>query len=82
MSTDETLGEQTMRLLSERENIEARAFASAHYARVCRHPFWPWRRNKKMAVQINCEQTGIGFGVRVTCPWCGESENITDYENW
>ena len=26
--------------------------------------------------------TGLGWSVSVTCPFCGETQNLTDYETW
>lgn len=71
-----------MNLLSDTENARANEFASKHYVKRCRHPWLRWRRNNRAAVGIRAVQTGIGFGVTATCPYCGEQENITDHSNW
>lgn len=59
-------------LLNEIENAKAAAFASKHY-----------RKHKKTAsVILTAVATGLGYNVKVECPHCRKSEDISDYASW
>lgn len=56
--------------LTELEKERYKEFASAHT--MC---------NIQPTIQIN-PGSGVGTTFTVTCPKCGESQDITDYTNW
>lgn len=59
-------------LLNDVENKKANDFMMAHY-----------EKHKKTAeVILTATATGIGFGIKVQCPYCRKSEDISDYDSW
>ena len=59
-------------LLNEAENRAADKFAMEHYE----------RHAETAEVFIHAKQTGLGYGIEVRCPHCGEKKNITDSSHW
>lgn len=63
-------------LLNDAENKAAGDFARSHYEGHCH------RKNRVMALRLSADQTGMGYIVKVTCPYCKEEKDITDYDVW
>lgn len=62
-------------LLSRRENETAAAFVWDHYARRC-------GGEKSAKLELTAEATGLGFAIKVRCPNCKRSQDITDTTDW
>ncbi len=59
-------------LLNEKENRAADEFAMAHYR----------LHDKTAEVIVIATQTGLGYSVKVKCPHCRMTTDITDSSNW
>ncbi len=65
-----------MTLLSEKENIDAHEFAASHYKNHCSG------KNVAMAIRLSADQTGMGYVIKVRCPYCKDEKDITEYAVW
>lgn len=65
--------------LSDKEKEAERSFRKKHYE-LCAKPL----HSKLAGNTYIYELTGTGFGtiIKISCPICGESEDITDEESW
>lgn len=63
-------------LLNEAENTAASEFAMKHYQDNCSG------KNHAAALRISATQTGVGYVIKVRCPYCKEEKDLTDYEVW
>lgn len=63
-------------LLNEVENAAASEFAAKHYEDHCSG------KNRAASLRLSAEQTGMGYVIKVKCPYCKEEKDITDYEVW
>lgn len=65
--------------LSPKEYEAERAFIHKHYEE-CAAPL----KSKAKGNTYIYELTGTGFGtcIKITCPICGQSEDITDTDSW
>lgn len=59
-------------LLNEKENLAASMFAHEHYK----------KHRKTAALTLTAEQTGLGYSIKVQCPHCRKTKDISDYESW
>lgn len=59
-------------LLNEAENRRASEFAMKHYA----------KHNKTASVIVTATATGVGYGVKVECPYCHKTKDVTDCSDW
>lgn len=69
--------------LSEYEEDAYRLFCERH--RKCKHnrlKRYFYYNKLNFGCSIILTPTGIGFGKDAKCNVCGETEDITDYENW
>lgn len=65
--------------LSDKEAKAIKDFRNKHYKK-CAEPL----HNKAAGNTYIYEITGVGIGtcIKITCPICGESEDVTDSESW
>ncbi len=66
------MGERT--LLSPAENAAAAKFVWDHYDRQC--------KPGDAKVELFAEATGLGFSIKVRCPNCKQTADITDTACW
>lgn len=59
-------------LLNEKENTAADAFMWKHYA----------KHKKTAEVMLTATATGIATHIKITCPYCRKSEDLSDYGCW
>lgn len=59
-------------LLQMGENSAADQFATEHYE----------LHQKTASVILTAEQTGLGYVIKVECPYCRKTKDITEYEMW
>ena len=64
--------------MSDKELDEDRAFREEHYKR---HYLVPTKAGGNTFV-YTLSGTGLGTIIKITCPECGETKDITDFENW
>lgn len=67
--------QRTPIIFSEIENERFKKFRHKHYKKGC-------TQCAKDEIQMNLTYTGIGIGIKLTCPVCGGTDNITDIDNW
>jgi antirestriction protein len=70
MRANERLRTNSLHILSEQEEADAKAFREEHW------------NNCKGNTRYILEGTGIGTGVTVQCTKCNRTKNITDTSNW
>lgn len=59
-------------MLNIKENIEANDFMILH-----------GKKHKKDAAAIlEVRATEVGYHVKITCPYCKKSKDISDYDSW
>lgn len=61
-------------LLTDKENEAAAEFVWRHYEDGSHGPH--------AEAQLTASATGIAFAIKIKCPWCKKSEDITDYDSW
>lgn len=64
-----------MRLLNDNENEAASLFVWEHYKRRC-------GGEKNAALELTASATGLGFAIKIRCPNCKETQDITDSTDW
>lgn len=69
-----SLHEHALVILSDKELADAVAFIERHWKDTgCLNP---------NSYSYRITGSGLGHEIIITCPRCGESKNITDYNNW
>lgn len=70
---------RSLLLMSDKEAKAERDFRSRHYEQ-CARPL----KTKSAGSTYIYELTGTGLGtcIKITCPICGQSEDITDIDSW
>jgi len=73
------LRSRSLLLMSDKETKAARDFRSRHYEQ-CALPL----NSKSVGNTYIYELIGTGLGtcIKITCPICGQSEDITDIDSW
>jgi len=73
------LRSRSLLLMSDKEAKAARDFRNRHYEK-CALPL----NSKSAGNTYIYELTGTGLGtcIKITCPICGQSEDITDIDSW
>ena len=73
------LHSRSLLLMSDKEAKAERDFRSKHYEQCA----WPLKSKSAGSTYIY-ELTGTGLGtcIKITCPICGQSEDITDIDSW
>ncbi len=64
-----------MRLLNDNENVAASRFVWEHYERRC-------GGSKDAALELTAQATGMGFTIKIRCPNCKATQDITDPSDW
>lgn len=62
-------------LLNAKENEAAARFVWDHYKRRC-------KPSKSAKVELFAESNGMGFSIKVRCPHCLATEDISDVDSW
>lgn len=62
----------TTRLLNDKENAAADAFAMQHYK----------KHEKTASIILTATATGLGYSIKVECPYCRKQKDITDHDSW
>jgi hypothetical protein len=62
-------------LLNEKENRAAAEFMQEHYRRPC-------KSGRNAAIELFAEATGLGTSLKVRCPHCKKTQDITDIDCW
>ena len=65
--------------LSDKEIANLKAFRQKHYETCCGNGKFKSKGNNWI---YDIGGTGLGHIIKITCPECGESEDVTDIENW
>lgn len=70
---------RSLLLMSDKEAKAERDFRNRHYEK-CARPL----KTKSAGNTYIYELTGTGLGtcIKITCPICGQSEDITDIDSW
>lgn len=69
-----SLYKHSLVILSDKELADAEAFINRHWKDTgCLNP---------NSYSYRITGSGIGHEIIITCPRCGESKNITDYNEW
>ena len=70
---------RSLLLMSDKEAKAERDFRNRHYEKCARS-----LNNKSAGNTYIYELTGTGLGtcIKITCPICGQSEDITDIDSW
>lgn len=73
------LRKHSLQQLSDKELAAELAFRNKHYEE-CARPLHSKFYGNTYIYELS--GTGIGTGIKITCPICGKSEDITDTESW
>lgn len=65
--------------LSDKEISDLKAFRQKHYETCCGNGTYKSKGNYWI---YDIGGTGIGHIIKITCPECGESKDVTDIDNW
>lgn len=65
--------------MSDKEMLAAKAFREKHW-KECAEPLNSKIKGNTYIYELT--GTGIGTCIKITCPICGRSEDITDIDSW
>lgn len=74
----EDIKRRSLCIFSNKELVAEQKFIATHYQK---HNCID-NKNTGNSWIYKLTSTGIGTVIEIQCPICGESENITDYDNW
>ena len=66
-------------MLSDKEKDSLRAFRDKHYEMCCGNGKYKSKGNTWI---YTISGTGIGHIIKITCPECGQTEDVTDIDSW
>lgn len=67
---------RSLKMLSNKEASAIQTFKNAHYAMHTPHT-----KSSGSTYIYTLTQTGVGTAISITCPVCGKTENVTDYDS-
>ena len=75
----ESIRNHSLLIMSDNELQQEKDFREEHWNK-CGKPLNNKAKGNTYIYELT--NTGIGTSIKITCPICGESKNITDVDNW
>ena len=78
-NSNEWLHQHSLLTISDKEKDSLRAFRDKHYEMCCGNGKYKSKGNTWI---YTISGTGIGHIIKITCPECGQTEDVTDIDSW
>lgn len=78
-NSNEWLHKHSLLTVSDKEMESLRAFRDKHYEMCCGNGKYKSKGNTWI---YTISGTGIGHIIKITCPECGQTEDVTDIDSW